>query len=144
LHWGDYLARVEPDGTMHGMDLRPLAGRRQPEWAGADVLVEKTNTLWVGEEMDRGRDMIGVRLSDLDRRARTWPAKPPACTDLTDVGVLMRWNVQSIGCKGGLENPRGRPPPPPEIVKVLPDGSRIVKHPSLGCIRMSDKPCYNR
>jgi hypothetical protein len=144
LHWGDRLALLDARDAATGLDLRPLAGRMD-EWAGVAIPVEATQSLWIGVEVGARRDYFRVQLDALARRALPWPSRPKGCGPLPDEATLLRWPVQrSGGCSGGMPNPRARPPAPPPVVKVLPDGSKIVDAGERGCMRTVDEPCRNK
>ena len=142
IHWGDHLALVDEQGAMRGAELLPFTGPRA-EWAGADLYVDKPESLWVGVEVGSGRDFVRVRFADVQKRLAPWPAKPKGCADLPDVATLMQWPAQS-NCSGGRPNYNAPPPRPPDVIKVLPDGSKIIDAGERGCIRVREEPCYTK
>lgn len=142
IHWGDDLVFVDADGRPRRYPLSRIA-RRGTEWAGASLLMPRPDRLWIGIENGPGRDYAQVRLARAARSARPLPAPVQRCGRLPPTPVLMHWRVHAWRtCSGGRPNPRRPRRKPLDVVKLLPDGTKIIDAGPQGCIRIQVEPCH--
>lgn len=73
MHWGDHLLLFSRDmsRTPSAFPLEPLLARRD-DWAGVSIYQADPELLWVGVDLDRGRDFVRLTFDEVERRAKPW------------------------------------------------------------------------